>query len=353
MYPRKEPKVDDGLSRLLSRNIPASDFINRDNIANISIVLTYRCPAKCAHCLFRSDINNTSVIDFETARRFIKAASYQDPPPSLSFSGGEPFLELHLMKSLAALAFEEGMISEVISSGAWVNNEAQAYTILSELKSVGLRTFCISVDRFHVPFVSKKKQRTALLASLKLGLHTVIKTEVNSETNGNEEGYLKAVLGIPQSVLEQCEMHKYITAPVGRARRNVKDFFYRNKDLCEGCPFVTEIVTLTPYGYLHPCCGVVVGESPENAKQFIQDNLIGKDISQIRVILRELKHDLFFKLLQYVGPYRLLQELRKSNPGLLLKERYVGSCDVCLDIASNADIRTAMGELLEGYTKKL
>jgi hypothetical protein len=97
----------------------------------------------------------------------------------------------------------------------------------------------------------------------------------------------------------------------------------------------TEIVTLSPYGFLYPCCGMVLGEKPEQAGLFIQDSLRDRTVDEIADILEELKRDLFFKILQLLGPYRLLTELKRRNPALALRDQYVGSCDACLEFTNN------------------
>ena len=88
---------------------------------------------------------------------------------------------------------------------------------------------------------------------------------------------------------------------------------------------------------------------PETAQLFIQDKMNDKTVDEIATILEELKADLFFKLLQTVGPYRLLTEIKKRHPELTTRESFVGSCDVCLEFTSNPDVAKAASELLMEY----
>lgn len=350
---RQRAKVDGGLTDYLRNEISARDLINRDTLSNITILLTYRCPAACAHCLFESDSTRTETVNREAAMRLIEAAARQEPVPGLSFSGGEPFLQLGLMKELAAYAASFGIPSEVISSSAWAKSDAHADKVIGELAACGLITYCTSVDRYHTPYVTPQKMRTAVLAAHRAGLRVVLNTMVAAETLGEEVTYLAATLDLPEDLIESFHVNRLIAAPVGRARREVNDFVFRDKDFREGCPFATEIVTLSPLGFLYPCCGMVLGERPADAGLFIQDNIETRSVDDIARILEELKGDLFFRLMQAIGPYKFLQEIRRRHPDIAMRDRFVGSCDVCLEFTANPAVRDAANELLREYGDRL
>lgn len=348
-----QKKVDAGLTAYLRKKMSAKELINRSTISNVTILLTYRCPAACAHCLFESDSNRTETIKTETARRFIEAAARQDPVPSLSFSGGEPFLQIDLMKELAGYASSFGIPSEVISSSAWAKSDDYAEKVLRDLAGRGLRTYCTSVDRYHTPYVTPQKMRTAVLAAERAGLRVVLNTMVAADTLGEEVAYLASILELPEETIESFHINRLIAAPVGRARKEVNDFVFRDKDFHEGCPFATEIVTLSPLGFIYPCCGMVLGERPADAGLFIQDNIDDSTVDQIARVLEELKSDLFFRLMQAVGPYKFLMEVKRRNSHIKMRDQFVGSCDVCLEFTSNAGVREAANNLLLEYAREL
>ena len=350
---RIESPVENGLTRFLRHELSAGTLANRSAISNITLIMTYQCPASCSHCVFGSNKTRTEAMNPETARRFIAAAARQVPPPTLSFSGGEPFLRLGLMRDLACFAHKRGMISEVISSSAWCQDLNRTRMVLSDLHEHGMKTYATSVDRYHTPHVEPQQMRNAILAALDAGLHVTINTVVDPETLGQEEAYLSQTLELPGSILSRCSINRLICAPVGRARTEVHDWLYQEKDMREGCPFSTEVVTLTPQGLLYPCCGMVVGESPHQANLFIQDTLANHTVDEIDAILDALKHDLFFKLLQCLGPYNLLLEVKRRHPTLKTRERFIGSCDVCLEFTSNPAVAPKVQQLLEEYGRIL
>ena len=345
--------TEEGLTRYLRRQICGNELVNRSKISSITVLLTYRCPAACDHCIFESDSTRTETLNIEVARKFIEAAARQDPPPSLSFSGGEPFLQREMLRELACYAQTLGMPCEVISSGAWAKTPEFAHTVLSDLADCGLRTYCMSVDRYHLPFVSPKNLRNALFSALDVGLRVVLNTMVDPCSLGEEDAYLATALGVAPDVIARCQVNRLTTAPVGRARSNVRDFLYQNKSFREGCPFATEIVTLSPYGLLYPCCGMVLGENPHDAALFIQDNLSDRSVDEIEAILDDLKSDLFYRLLQALGPYRLLNEVIRRDPTITVRDRFVGSCDVCLEFTTNSRVAEGTRKLLIEYARIL
>jgi hypothetical protein len=343
MNPELTLQRDRGLAQFWAGKLAATELANRDRISSITILLTYRCPASCDHCVFESSPRNKAKVDVDVARRFIEAASRQSPPPVVGFSGGEPFLRLEEMRELVVFAASHGMISEVISSSAWVRNEAHARTVLSDLAACGMSTYCTSIDRFHTPYVKADRMRIAILAAHEAGMHVILNSQIDAELKrGGKDAvldYMSGVVDLPVSFLSQFQINPLVTTPVGRARNEVDDFVYDpTKDMNEGCPMATEIVTLSPYGFLYPCCGMVLGEDPERAGLFIQDDLTERSVEDIAAILHDLKRDLFFKIMQVMGPYRLLTELKRRNPALAIRDRYVGSCDACLEFTNNAEV---------------
>jgi len=345
---------DWSLARFFAKQLSGSALINRKNISIITILLTYRCPAACDHCVFESNPQNKTHLDMAVAYKLVEAAARQSPPPVLGFSGGEPFVRRAEMRALAAFAAERGMASEVVSSSAWVKSRTHAAEVLADLKSVGLETYCTSVDRFHTPFVKAEKMRWALQGAHDAGLRAIINFQVSGDSAPvTEEEAIRDVAGLlsmEESEVRTFQVNPLITTPVGRARTNVQNFHYdASKDMREGCPMATEVVTLSPLGLLYPCCGMVVGEKPERADLFIQDSLATRSVDEIAEILDDLKDDLFFKLLQYFGPYRILTELQRRVPGLKIADRYVGACDACLEFTTNPAIAQAAREMLAEF----
>jgi hypothetical protein len=348
-----KPSREEGLSEFLDGRLSWTELADRQAISGISILLTYQCPAACDHCVFRSAPGRTETVDLETARAFIEAASRQQPPPSVAFSGGEPFLRLEMMKDLAGEARRRGMAWEVISSSSWCRSAAQAREGLRDLRRLGLETYCTSIDRFHLRYVPFRRMRFAVSAALELGIRVVINTMADPALGGREREFLAETLDLPLETVTGLRVNVMKTVPAGRAVERVSDYLYRVKDLREGCPFSTDVVTLSPEGLLYPCCGMVIGEEPRAAGLFVQDNLNGKNADDVAAVLKALKSDLFFKVLQVLGPYRVLEILKARRPELVTRDRYVGGCDVCLEFVRNPGVVRATEAFLAEAGRRL
>jgi hypothetical protein len=331
--------------RELAETTAATAGARNDDFACLTLLLTYRCPAMCAHCVFESSPSNTVTLDVEIARRAIAAIARQRPAPTLSFSGGEPFLQLATMKTLASFGFERGMVSEVVTSAAWVADRPRAAGVLRDLQSRGLRVLCVSYDRYHAPYVDAAKVKNAILAAREIGLRVVVNTMVDAQHDRDAATMLEQELELPREIIDSCFVNRMAVTPVGRARREVTDYVYSEGLRSRGCEFAGKTITISPRGDLYPCCGPVIGEEPGGAGLLIQENLSGRSVDEIAGIFESLKNDLFFNLLSTVGPYGILQHLRKRNPALATR-RYVGQCDACLEFASNPDVAAATRDWL-------
>ena len=351
--PAASAAVRDGLTFRLRSRLAERGSTSETGIACITVLLTYRCPAACAHCVFECDNTRTATVDGEVARRLIEAASRQSPPPALSFSGGEPFLQRAMLSELMAFGKARGMESEVVTSCAWIRDRARARKVLADLARRGLSTFCASYDRFHAAFIPAARVRAGVLAALEVGLRVVLNTIVAGGGGEDAAGELSRRLDLSREVVDRCFVNRLATVPAGRARTEVRDYRYREAPPAGGCAFSTQVVTLSPYGLLYPCCGSVVGEAPEAAGLFVHDEIAGKSVDEIAGLLETLRRDLFFRLLESVGPWGLLRELRRRNPRLPLRGRYTGPCDACLELTRHPAVAAAMQELLTEYEARL
>lgn len=330
------------------------ELLQRTEVSCLTLLLTWRCPAECDHCVFDSGPKRKEVMDSRFAARVIEAAATaQSPPPGISFSGGEPFLEYAMMLELMGRAKELGCASEVVTSCAWAAGAGRTMAKLTALRDAGLRTVCVSWDRFHSPFIKAHKVAEVIAAAVALGLRVVINTALDPLDKRPRSDYLARTLALPPDTLSACSINVMNVVPVGRARTNVAEFHYPEGNGKGACPMSTEILTVTPDGLLYPCCGSVVGERSANSSLYAFDDVTEKSVEDLRAMFRALKNDLFFRLLQVVGPAGLLEELRARHPEVEIRRRYNSDCDACLEINGNEAVGPALQALLEEYGAEL
>lgn len=342
----KLPRSPDPLTQFLRKEISWLQLGETRMISEVSIVLTYRCPAACAHCLFGCNMKRNETVDLAQAKTLIAAASRQSPPPAVGFTGGEPFLEFDMLLELVEFARRSNMASEVISSSAWCRGREHGREILSALRRKGLVTYCTSVDRYHVRYVAPTRMRDAILAARDLGLRVTINTMADPKRRGQEKAYLAETLDLPAETIDELRVNVLKVVPVGRARKHVRDFVLRDKDLEEGCPFCTQVIALTPEGLAYPCCGMIMGMDPARAGAFVLGRLEGKSVEEAAAMLQDAKRDLFLRLIQVLGPYRILTLLKQRRGEMKVPDRFVGTCDMCMELSGNPAVAEALEELL-------
>src|SRR5262249_3483268 len=172
------------------------------------------------------------------------------PRPALSFSGGEPFLQLELLKELVARAAGFGMASEIVTSAAWVADERRAHAVLADLSQRGLGTLVVSYDRFHEPYVAAWKARAAIEAAFDIGLRVVINPAIDPTGPGTVNTYLVDKLGLSPETLDACVVNQQGTVPVGRATKRVSEYWYPIAPPRGGCRFAARTITVSPQGIL-------------------------------------------------------------------------------------------------------
>lgn len=305
-----------------------------DAITCLTILLTWRCPAACAHCVFDSGPRNTLTLDIAVARAAVEAAARLSPRPALSFSGGEPFVALPAMRALIALAAAHGMPSEVVTSCAWVATPDRTRAMLAELQASGLVVLCVSYDRHHEPFIPGWKVATAIRAGLALGLRVVVNV-LEGEGHVNTPAALANALALSPDEVGAVHLHGQATLSVGRARRELDGFLPRAEVARGGCRHAGSVPTLSPRGTLFPCCGPVVGESEADARLFVLGALDDTGFDAMR-------RDLFVRLLATIGPEGILRAVATRPDAPRLDRGYVNQCDMCLEMTTRGEVTEAV-----------
>ena len=312
----------------------------------LTIVLTWRCPAACAHCGVESSPRNRVVLDRELARKAVLEASRFQPRPRLAFTGGEPFVELDALHELVSLARDHGMSSEVVTSAAWVADQARCQSILAQLKAEGLVTLCVSYDRFHSEYVPTWKVTAAIRAGIEVGLRVILKTIIDADEPGTQEE-LRAALQLSEAEMARCVVNGQPLSAVGRAA----DFVDRRADeegkpIGGGCMFAGKNPTLSPAGRLYPCCGPIMGKVGTAAELFTIADLSDASTDQVGAALNHGATDLFTALLNRAGPGGIIAAVKARNPALKLRRTFHSQCDGCEEIMSNPALREGVNELL-------
>ena len=131
------------------------------------LVLGYRCPSRCRHCLYGSGPHRRDgePADLAELDRVLDLLAERAPRARMHIGGGEPFLDLdRLVHAVTGLA-ERGLALDYVETNAvWLKGRRQGEEVLRRLADAGLGCVLISVSPFHAEFIPPS--RTLLLVEL-------------------------------------------------------------------------------------------------------------------------------------------------------------------------------------------
>jgi hypothetical protein len=352
----------------------AGDHMENANIARdvrllqtyqLTVLTTNNCTAACAHCCMSSEPRRTGQLTFDQIRRYVDEALEAAPLQLLIFAGGEPLLlGPHLYRSLEHAA-ERGLATRLVTNASWAVTPSRAQRVARRLFEAGLTELNISIDDYHLPYVSPMRVKHAFDAARCLPfLAVVLIHAVGPQTRFNGED-LDQLIGesLPRLYTEEgvrCPTEPGPDRPflavsnttaqaVGRAATAMADGeFYidtaweRRAREIGGCPWAVRSPAISPDGHLVSCCGF------EATGNEILD--IG-DLAEAAVgaLLDRADDSLALNAIATVGPYRIMDHLRVVEPDLPFAKAHSGICAVCQDLVSNPSIRDAFIQHLPDF----
>lgn len=138
------------------------------NLHSGGLILGYRCPSKCRHCLYgcgphRRDGAPDSQSELE---KILDLLATRAPDATYHIGGGEPFLNLPLLRqAIEGMASRQLQLDYVETNAAWVKDFHHAREILSELAPLGLSCLLVSLSPFHAEYIPLRKTYAAIKAA--------------------------------------------------------------------------------------------------------------------------------------------------------------------------------------------
>ncbi len=268
------------------------------NLLGLHILLTYRCLYECAHCFVWGSPRQSGTLTLEQIEEILRQARDAEVE-WIYFEGGEPFLYYAVLAKGVCLAAEMGFSVGVVSNAYWANSVADAIETLQPFADC-LDDFAVSSDPYHCGDRSAERAQNALMAA--------------------------KWLGIPSGVIS-------IAQPGCRPRSGEGELMYRGRavhlaaqadlhpwEQFTECPYEDlrepGRVHVDPFGRLHICQGLVIG------------NLFERALSQICAEYDPETHPICCLLLAG-GPAALVRGL-----GLPHASAYADACHLCYEARS-------------------
>jgi hypothetical protein len=124
------------------------------------LVLGYRCPSRCRHCLYDAGPERRDGLPEspEALEALLDLLVQRGPRARYHIGGGEPFLDLALLGRAVAGMTQRGLALDYVeTNAAWVKDGDHAQGVLAELREQGLHCVLVSLSPFHAEFIPLDK----------------------------------------------------------------------------------------------------------------------------------------------------------------------------------------------------
>ncbi len=221
-------------------------------LTGIHFLLTYMCNMECEHCFVYSGPSAKGTFTLNQMKQVLDEVDKIGTVEWVYFEGGEPFMFYPLMVEGIKLAKGKGYKIGVVTNAYWVTSEEDAFLWLKPLNELGISDLSISDDEFHYENKKDNPAKIAISAARKLGM-PVDSISINKplvEITQRESKGSPVVCG--GALLKGRAVEKLVE---GLAKRKYNDF----KECPEEDLQNPSRVHLDPYGYVHLCQGLVMG----------------------------------------------------------------------------------------------
>lgn len=310
----------------------------------LGLNLGYKCNARCRSCLWGEQTDSGLKMTVEDACSYVDQAHQLGDIVIVGFTGGEPFLYLDEMQSVARHASATyGLPSGAATNASWAITPDRAEEVLHALHQVGLRHLVVSVDDFHQEWIALDRVSNCLAAAKAVNIRCLIQCVVTATANGLDY-YLEALGVAGDNDLAGLEIP---CTPVGSAGRQIpEDEFLTQPGLPTGYCTMFRSLTVRPEGDVALCCGA----------GFLTEPLLAGNLRHERLdsIMERAEWDPLYNALAVGrGPSILARVLEDRRYGDLLLDGYASSCHACHHVLSMPGMGAVLREGLEEQRSQL
>ncbi|MCP4359597.1 MAG: radical SAM protein [Chloroflexi bacterium] len=272
---------------------------------SLHILLTYQCNYACDHCFVWGSPEQSGVFSLTQLEDVFQQALAVPTIGEFYFEGGESFLYYPVLAQAVARAHELGFATGIVTNGYWATTEEDALTWLRPLADAGLDYLSISVDTLHGSPEETGKLHPGLAAAQKLDLPS---GPIAIDPPAGERDPELSEPGLPLTggdVMFRGRAAVQLTP--GLPQQSWQTF--------TRCPYENLSdpgrVHLDPFGFLHLCQGLVIG------------NMFERPLRQILAEIDPQTYPVVGALLAG-GPAQLARQYN-----LKPKAGYVDACHLC------------------------
>jgi len=241
-------------------------------LKGVHFLLTYRCDLECDHCFVWGSPKAKGVFTLKQTRNILTEAKKSGTVNYVSIEGGEPFLYYPIMVKTVREAVNLGFQVEILSNCYWATSPEDAVEWLHPIAEPKNVQLSLSSDLYHGESWETEQVKNAVKAAEALN----IKAGVISVKHPNPEA------PCPNEI-EGAKVDLWDLMFRGRAfsklteKTNKKPWREFTK-----CPYEDftkqERVHIDPFGYVHVCQGISIGNAWQNPlSKIIQEYDLSKN----------------------------------------------------------------------------
>jgi hypothetical protein len=306
----------------------------------LSLITTHRCTAACDHCCFGCSPSAAKAIPVARLHALIDEAAAIPSFETVGFTGGECFLLGKHLDALVARAAGHGLRTRVVTNGYWAVHALAAQRRIEALRAAGLAEVHLSTGMFHARFVPVERVLHAARASAGAGLFTTVWIE-ECEGSTFDGAHVRAALGdLVRDGRVYVGSQPWIENAEGRGDArlthdpSLSRFREENK---HGCPSILDVLSVTPDQTLVACCGFTMEAIPDLHLGSVAERSIAD-------VLESAPSELLKYWIHVDGPERILEFVRRFEPGYRLPVESPSMCQTCLHLHRDPVARRVLAE---------
>ncbi len=274
-------------------------------LTGLHFLLTYQCTFECEHCFAWGSPDQNGVMKLGDIRRFLLQAKETGSITSIYFEGGEPCLYYATLLRGVWMAARMGFTVGVVSNAFWAVSPQDARAALRPFRNK-LNNISVSSDLYHYDELLSRQSRYASAAAEAFGIAVgTISVARPEETN------VEKVSGqLPERLSGVMYRGRAVQELSARAAKFPWEQFTE-------CPHENlrdpGRVHLDPFGNLHLCQGLVIG------------NLCVQPLNLICAAYDPEAHPIAGPLLAG-GPAELVRQYNLPH-----EEAYADACHLCYE----------------------
>lgn len=305
------------------------------HLRTVGLALTMQCNFECSHCITESTPLTKESISETDALALVDEIA--EEARNICFTGGESLLKKKLLLRCMERAKEHQLTISLVSNGYWATSDSSTRQVLKSLAEAGMAGICVSLDRFHLPFVPQENAlRIAKLAG-DFGVNNLIRICTVADDDFADNF-------IDRHRSQGINFQKVKVLRLGRARYLPAVCFKTSPELPDGCCSTVLSPIALPSGLVQACCGPGVHFAGENPL-----NLGNWKTERMRDILRKSRTSPYVMALHNLGPRNLHKMVMDSDSSFTPHNRseYMGICELCIDMMNDKEFITHSDKLFE------